>query len=128
MSTLQQSLNRRRSVLGESNRHLCYSIQPEAPALTIRAAGGEQWVLPWTHFVFARHQADDKAERLLLTFTSHEVLVRGDSLVALADEVAGGSLESLCELPTKYRDRTTDEPFVESIRVRALNDETASQG
>jgi hypothetical protein len=118
MSTLQQTFHRQRA--DEPEGHACYSVRAQASTLLVELSSGERWVLPWMHFVFARHHDEGKDERLVLTFASHEVKVSGHNLVVLAETAAKAELESIRELPPKYRDRLADDPFVTKITVRDL--------
>ena len=120
MSTLKESLIHRR--IGESpSESGCYSTEASVPALSIYAENGELWVLPWSHFVSARHTGDGNCERLALLFTNHEVELHGTRLASLVPEIAGFRLDSLRSLPAKYEPQgNVCEPFIERLSVRLI--------
>ena len=97
----------------------CHSAGESVPALSIHTRDGERWVLPWSHFVSARHRGDGGRERLTLLFASHEVELQGVRLAALLPEIARFRLGSLRSLPAKYESHGGDcEPFIERLSVR----------
>jgi len=120
MSTLKESLIHRR--IGESlSESGCYSTEASVPALSIHAENGELWVLPWSHFVSARHTGDGNGERLVLLFANHEVELHGTRLASLVPEIAGFRLDSLRSLPAKYEPQgNVSEPFIERLSVRLI--------
>ena len=120
MSTLKESLIHRR--IGESaSDGGCYSTEASVPALSIHAGSGELWVLPWSHFVSARHTGDGNGERLTLLFANHEVELHGNRLASLVPEIAGFRLDSLRSLPAKYEPQgNASEPFIERLSVRLI--------
>ena len=120
MSTLQETLIHRR--VGElSSDGGCYSTEASVPALLIYAGSGELWVLPWSHFVSARHTGEGGRERLALLFANHEVELHGTRLASLVPEIAGFRLDSLRSLPAKYEPQgNVSEPFIERLSVRLI--------
>ena len=132
MSTLKETLVHRR--VGESpSGGGCYSTETSVPALLIYAEGGEVWVLPWAHFVSARHTCEGDREQVLLLFANHEVELHGIRLVSLLREIARFRLDSLRSLPAKYEPQGKgSDPFIERLSVRPLSpppaDETAPSG
>jgi len=120
MSTLKESLIHRR--IGESpSDGGCYSTEASVPALSIYAENGELWVLPWSHFVSARHTDDGNGERLALLFANHEVELHGTRLASLVPEIAGFRLDSLRSLPAKYEPQgNASAPFIERLSVRMI--------
>ena len=130
MSTLKETLAERRngeSAVGSTN-HLA---KGPATAVQIHRTNGESWVLPWSHFISARHERNGGTEKLALTFTEHEVLIEGLRLVLLLPEVASFRLECLQELPKRYEAQTSEtEAFLQRVTVRVLatepNDDDSS--
>jgi len=120
MSTLKETLAECRNgelAVGGGN-HL-----PKGPttAVQIHQTNGESWVLPWSHFISARHERNGNAEKLVLSFTEHEVMLEGFRLMLLLPEIASFRLESLRELPKRYEVQVAEtEPFVQRISVRVL--------
>ena len=99
----------------------CHSTDASVPALSIQAESGELWVLPWSHFVSARHTADGNGERLALLFANHEVELHGARLASLVPEIAAFRLDSLRSLPAKYEPQgDASEPFIERLSVRLI--------
>lgn len=104
MSTLQETLHHRRA--GELRAETgCHSAEASVPALLVFAADGEQWVLPWSHFVCARHLGDGENDRLVLSFANHEVEIRGKRLTTLMPAIAQFHLNSLRSLPANMNFR-----------------------
>ena len=104
MSTLKETLAECRNgelAVGGGN-HL-----PKGPttAVQIHQTNGESWVLPWSHFISARHERNGNAEKLVLSFTEHEVMLEGFRLMLLLPEIASFRLERLrnCQNGTKCR-------------------------
>jgi hypothetical protein len=120
MSTLKESLIHRR--IGEPPlENGCYSTEASVPALSIYAENGELWVLPWSHFVSARHTGEGNGERLVLLFANHEVELHGTRLASLVPEIAGFRLDSLRSLPAKYEPQgNVSAPFIERLSVRLI--------
>jgi hypothetical protein len=119
MSTLKETLVHRRAVASASDTG-CYSTEAAVPTLLIQAGNGERWVLPWSHFVSARHNGDGDSERLTLLFVSHEVELQGTRLAALLPAIARFQLDSLRSLPAKYEIQGNGtEPFIERLSVRS---------
>jgi hypothetical protein len=120
MSTLQDTLTHRRTGARPSDG-ISYSSEGSLPAVSIYAADGELWVLPWSHFVSARHTADGECEKVTILFASHQVEMRGARLALLMPEIAGFRLGSLRGLPAKYEALSNaSEPFVERLSVRPI--------
>ena len=132
MSTLKETLVHRR-VMASASDAGCYSTEASVRTLLIHAGNGERWVLPWSHFVSARHQEDGNRERLTLLFASHEVELQGSHLASLLPEIARFHLGSLRSLPPKYESQgNASDPFIERLSVRSTGAspaaETASSG
>jgi hypothetical protein len=127
MSTLKESLTGRRTA-GPSAEGRCHSADASAPALSIHTEGGELWVLPWSHFLSARHTAEGNGERLVLLFANHEVDLHGVRLASLVPEIAGFRLDSLRCLPAKYEPQgDATEPFIEHLAIRPIGAPTSAE-
>ena len=132
MSTLKESLIHRR-VEESPSAGASYSADDAVPALLIHAGSGELWVLPWSHFVSARHTCAGDLEQVTLLFATHEVELQGIRLASLLPEIAGFRLGSLRSLPAKYEPQgNASEPFIEHLSVRSIgprpSDGIASSG
>jgi hypothetical protein len=121
MSGLQQMVDRRRADEAVA-AHPCYSTKAQSAAVLVEAAGGENWVLPWQHFIFGRHRDDGDREQLVLTFVAHEVTLRGMNLAVIAEEAANLRLESVRAAPGKYLKSAGAEPFIERVDVQTISE------
>jgi hypothetical protein len=92
----------------------------QMPALLVHKWDHRSWVLPWSYFLGAQHEVMDEGELLTLSFTFREVVVQGSNLGLLLADIAAYRLESLRELPEKYRDTAdTSEPSIKSITINS---------
>lgn len=119
MSTLDRLLERRRG--NESPRaECCHSLDAEPSSLVVETPGGESWVFPWAHLTSACLSRSGDRDEMRLTFTSHEVTLRGLHLAALRDLVATVRLATIRPAPTKFARAAADQPFIDVVTVRAL--------
>ena len=120
MSTLKETLVHRR-VMASAPDAECYSTEASVRTLLIHDGNGERWILPWSHFVSARHQGVGTGEQLTLLFASHEVELQGTQLASLLPEIATFHLGSLRTLPAKYEPQGNGaEPFIERLSIRSV--------
>lgn len=111
MSTLKEALAERPN--GELPAVGSHLPKGPATAVQIHRIEGESWVLPWSHFISARHERNGGNERVVLTFTEHEVVLEGSRLTLLLPEIASFRLECLQELPKRYEAQAADtEPLL----------------
>jgi hypothetical protein len=115
---LNQLLERRRAAEPAAGQP-CHSIDAQANSLIVATLSGESWVFPWSQLTSARLSEADDRDELLLMFASHEVVLRGLHLTPLRDLVATVRLAAVRAAPTKYTKAAGDEPFIDSVRVRA---------
>jgi hypothetical protein len=127
MSTLQETLRQRRAAELPNSRS-CDTAEAPVRALKIHSWNGEKWVFPWSHFSAACHQGSGENEQLVLSFANHEVVLEGARLALLLSGIASFHLDSLRDLPTKFRPQADkNEPFIARVSVRsALNSQEAS--
>lgn len=112
MSTLQESLRKRRSE--QITAVCCVTADERQSALIVSLWAGETWVLPWSQFVSARLDR----EKIDLSFGHHVVIVTGENLHALLEDIAAYRISALRELPPEYRQKPGNgEPFVLRIEV-----------
>ncbi|MDQ3621318.1 MAG: hypothetical protein M3463_02360 [Verrucomicrobiota bacterium] len=80
----------------------------------------ERWfVFPYAHLLVASLQREGNKELLKVCFTTHEVLVRGRNLRALALALQKFSADWIRELPPRYEGLVVpDGAFVEKIEVK----------
>jgi hypothetical protein len=121
MNSLQQSLDSRQSA---DDPPTTVSITKTAAAgLEVRTSTGEDWAIPWPHFVGARFYRDPDGERIVLSFTEHEITVKGLRLGPLLKEIAGCRIEFLAPLPPNYRlQPKSKSPEVRRVSVELLPD------
>jgi hypothetical protein len=113
MSTLRQSIAIRRS--GE----LACWVRAEDNQTTLLAVTwqGIYWILPWSQLVSARLEGTT----LDFTFGNCVVVVTGENLPALLDDIAAYRISVLRQMPAGYRQKTTEgEPFISRIEVRSV--------
>lgn len=92
-------------------------------SLTIHSWNGEKWVLPWSHFSAACHQGTGENEQLVLSFANHEVVLDGVRLALLLPAIASFHLDSLRDMPAKFRSQADkSEPFISRVSVRSATD------
>jgi hypothetical protein len=126
MSTLKDTLVQRRMEEPDAG-HPCYSANAEASTLLVEASNGENWLLPWQHFLEGRQKTADGCERLVLTFATQEVAVVGKNLGVLVDEIAHLRLEGVRPAPGKYQKSSSADAFVAKIEVRSRADKDARE-
>ena len=115
MSTLKNLVAERRifDSPGQST-----SASSQSSALLVFKWDNRSWVLPWSYFLGAHHESTESDDQLTLSFTLCEVVVTGKRLDLLLSDIAGYRLESLRELPEKYRDGATSAPMIREITVK----------
>lgn len=90
---------------------------------------GARWAFPWSHLASAKIAATDRHDELVLSFTTHNVMVEGENLGKLWGDVVGLRLGSLCEFPVSYRAKQGKEtPFVTRIVVVAFDASNTIEG
>jgi hypothetical protein len=124
MSSLKAVLEQRRAEEKDARSH---SSKDGVPMLFVATSGGENWLLPWNHFVFGCHKEEGERERLVLTFVAHKVDMSGVNLGDLIPEVVHQRLERLRAAPGKYITSSGNEPFIEQIEVRSLAEHTVTE-
>lgn len=126
MSKLQKALDALAAQDADAENP-CFALNPQVPTLAVEATDGRRWILPWQHFLNAHHDAHRTGETLWLCFATHEVVVTGHNLGALADEIAHLRLGSLRPAPRRYAAATDPEPFVAEIHVRPPSPESPAE-
>ena len=117
MSTLHQLLKERR--LENAVIDMPTLTKEKAPSVQVRASNGDNWIFPWSHFIFGCLEKSSGQEALRLTFVTHEVSLVGSRLELLAEEAARLRLEKLRASKPTYGTTTDTEPRVDMIDVRA---------
>ncbi len=117
MNTLRHALELHRAREADAG-HLCYAANADTAALVVETGHGIRWLLPWSHFLHGCHETKSGHESFVLTFTHHEVTLRGRSLGPLAAEVARLRLEKVRAIAEDYGDAASDEPLILEIHVQ----------
>jgi len=121
MSTLKDAILQRRMVESDSGNP-CFSTGKEVSTFLVEASNGESWLLPWHHFLHGHRLTVDGSERLVLTFATLEVMLKGINLGILSDEIAHLRLEGVRPAPVQYQKSAGVEPFIERIEVLRAGD------
>ena len=118
MSTLDRLLEKRPTADGTRSA-CCHSVDPQPSCLLVDTPTGESWVFPWSHLAFARLSHAAGRDELCLTFSTHEVTLRGQHLTALRDLVASVQLATVRPAPAKYARAAPEQPFIDGVTVRS---------
>lgn len=119
MSTLKHLVAERRAADLPPGAQSASALAP-LPSLLVFKWDNHSWVLPWSYFLGAHHEAAESGERLTLSFSLCEVLVQGERLDRMLPDIAACRLESLRELPEKYRNESAPSgPSIREISIRA---------
>lgn len=111
MTSLRQSLQERRA----TDVAACVVAEDRQPALVVSNWQGDSWVLPWSHLVSARQTTRE----LELTFSRVVVLLTGENLSLLLEDIAAFRLGRLRGLPPDYHQAPGEgQPFIIRIEVR----------
>lgn len=125
MSSLHDSISRRRAE--ESAGPSCVTIGGPQPGLLIAIWEGPSWVLPWSYLVNAK--LTDPPGELEMSFSSHVIVVEGDNLRRVLEDLALFRVVGLRDLPADYRAQLpTDAPFIRRIVVRPVPPPSAPRG
>lgn len=91
----------------------------QAQALRVELADESCFLFPYAHLRFASLQRVETDELLRISFTTHEIHVRGRNLRALALAVQKLSADWIRELPPRYEGLAVpDGAFVAKIEVK----------
>lgn len=116
MSTLKTLLSERRAADLPAGAHTTAAVV-QSPSVLVFKWNSQSWVLPWSYFLGAHHEAIEANEQLTLSFSLCEVVLTGKRLDLLLPDIAAYRLESLRELPDKYRDEGSAAPSIREIVV-----------
>lgn len=119
--SLKNLVAERRAAESAPVAHQVAASAAQMPALLVHKWDHRSWVLPWAYFLGAQHEIVDEGELLTLSFTFREVIVQGSNLGPLLDDIATYRLETLRELPDKYRQMANqDIPVIREITIRSI--------
>jgi hypothetical protein len=116
MSSLQECLDRQQPA--DAVPVTVFLAKAPAGGLEVHSSNDGDWVIPWPHFVGARFFGSPGSDRIVLTFTEHEVVVEGVRLRQLLPEIAGCRIERLIALPPNFRTQSASKaPEVRRLAV-----------
>lgn len=100
--------------------------EPGPLALEFRCRDGRVHGFPYSHLLSFLHQTNPDAElqpnapaeRLLISFSTHDVVLLGWSLQNLVPLLCTGQLASVHVAEARYRATITNAPFVYDIDIR----------
>jgi hypothetical protein len=97
----------------------------QAHSLRVELSDESCFLLPYAHLRFASLQREEASELLHISFTSHEIHVRGRNLRALALAVQKLSVDWIRELPPRYEGLAVpDGAFIAKIEIQEAAEET----
>jgi hypothetical protein len=116
------------SVTSTNSRNLeCWSRDAQAQALRVELGGGSCFIFPYSHFLFASLERAEDQDVLRISFTTHDVRVRGRGLMALLNAVQKMSIDWIRPLPRRYEKLAeADAVFVGKIDIEELREESTS--
>ncbi len=101
----------------------CWSRDAQAQALRVELGGGSWFVFPYSHFLFASLERSEDQDVPRISFTTHDVRVRGHGLMALLNAAQKMSIDWIKPLPVRYEKLVAgDAVFVGKIAVEELRD------
>lgn len=113
------------SVAASSKNLDCWGRDIQAQALRVEVGDGPCFIFPYTHFMFASLEPNEDQEILLISFTTHDVRVRGRGLRTLLNALQKTSVDWIKSLPNRYEKLAAgDAVFVARIDVQELRDES----
>lgn len=105
----------------------CWSRDAQAQALRVELSDGPCFVFPYTHFVFASFERTEDQELLRISFTTHDVRIRGRGLLTLLSALQKMSMEWIKPLPNRYEKlAAADAVFISRIDVQELREDSVA--
>jgi hypothetical protein len=112
------------SIAANSKTLECWSRDPQAQALRVEIGGGSWFIFPYSHFAFASLERTEDRELLRISFTTHNVRIRGRGLMALLNAMQKMSIDWIKSLPNRYEKlAAADAVFIGNIDVQELREE-----
>lgn len=88
--------------------------------LKVEAAADQSFILPFEQFLFSELKTDGTDQLLKLSFSTHEVSLRGNGLKRLESAVHRMELASVSALPERFKSTAgAGHPFIREVRVVA---------
>ena len=86
-------------------------------ALHIELRSGRSLLLPYMHWLHAELETVEQDEQLKISFTTHDVVLRGKNLKEILAELQGCNVELLREIPQRYHALANGKVLIASITV-----------
>jgi hypothetical protein len=103
----------------------CYTTDPHARCLHVEASPGRSYFLPLNQFAFCDLKSDDKEQVLLISFATHEIMVRGKTFRRIENAIHQLELSFLTAIPAKYHPLIPEgQPAIREIVVTEMKNAT----
>ena len=100
----------------------CYTTEPQARCLRVEMSTGRIYLLPLDQLAYAQMDTDGKEQLLHLTFATHEIMVRGNTLRRIETALHRLELSFITPLPAKYHALVAEgQPRIREIVVTEIN-------
>jgi hypothetical protein len=105
-----------------SSAPTCWQREAPCACLRIETSPRESYLFPYQHLVTASLSHSEEAETLRLTFSLHEVEIKGRNLRALLLAFQDFAVKWIRAIPERYHALDVGENgVVSSIRIREVN-------
>ena len=99
----------------------CYTTEPQASCLRVEMSTGRIYLLPLDQLAYAQMDTDGKEQLLHLSFATHEIMVRGNTLRRIETALHRLELSFITPLPAKYHSLVPDgQPKIRDIVVTEI--------
>ena len=99
----------------------CYATDPQARCLRVEASPRKIFILPLDQLAYAQMDTDGKEQLLHLSFATHEIMVRGNTLRRIETALHRLELSFITTLPAKYHSLVADgQPRIRDIVVTEI--------
>jgi hypothetical protein len=106
---------------------VAWEQNPQAQALRVDLQSGVFFVLPYSHFAFARFARGANSETLQVSFTTHDVCISGRNLREVGIALQKMAVDWIKEAPARYAVLASKEAaFIESIEVKESAEQARS--
>lgn len=121
MSTLSRLLAEKKAV--ELPRCVEDSFSPVA-MITFCPMQAKEWSLPWARLDAVSFSDEEESERIELFFAHHHVIVVGEHLRAIMDDILHFTIRCLRNLPEAHRATLkAGDTFIARLEIKLLSEE-----
>jgi hypothetical protein len=100
----------------------CWQREAPCPCLRIETSSNESHVFPYQHLVTASLSYGEEAETLRLSFSLHDVEIKGRNLRTLLLALQDFAVKWIRAIPERYHTLETGEnAVVSTVRIRDAN-------